>query len=131
MEKSFGTSSADVLKYFTPKNQAIIRDLYKEHISSDLNHISLVCCHGPSEDVFSSSIYNVPFFNNMQLLTGDLPVKSAIEDLSSELKDFLPKVFLSLIPHHGSETEWDEGIFKELHNCRVSALNSNVPISPK
>lgn len=119
VEKLFGTSSAEVLSNFTRDRQTQIRDLYKKHISRDLNHISLVCCHGPSENVFSSSIYNVPFLNNMQLLTGDLPVKSAIEDLSRELKDFLPRVFLSLIPHHGSETEWDERIFKELHNCQA------------
>ena len=148
--KGFSISPASLKNAITTaKTREILKDCYNP-LQKDPNNTSLVAYHGPVDEYrsdftatgnyglffngsrqFSPSMESEPqnyvHENRMgQFLTGDIDLNYELGQLVEHYKDYLDKILISQIPHHGSRKSWNKEILDVIQNCSHWVASSGI-----
>ena len=91
------------------------------------NNTSLVLLHAPYNGFIRDCIYRcLPVIYSYictptapgMLLTGDIDLNYNYMELKNHFSSLLDIVGVSLIPHHGSQNNWNDSIIEDMHNCK-------------
>lgn len=113
-----------------------VQDIYKKHISSDMNNTSLVALHYPDTSNFDNIGYTIGVFPEytqmlchcilpdcrfcnpcysdngsdfVTLLSGDINFNKDLDGIRNRFGDnLLSKAAVALVPHHGAVNSWSE-----------------------
>ena len=107
-------------------NLETLKEIYYELFGGPggQNFTSLVCCHGPVEVPAQAASWGNPFPSPppQQLLLGDAEIEVKVFETHYEQE--LPRVGLTLLPHHGSSRSWRHGFLKAMPYCRYWVASS-------
>ena len=142
--------SENLKKFITNKEKLKkLQKCYKyllDTLGKDFNNTSLVLYNGPvgkaksnyrCETLFPQCfrciheccLYN--YYNCWssafgQFLTGDINLNLRYEEILKHYDNYLEKVIITQIPHHGSAKNWNRNLLRDLFNCKTWIISAGL-----